>query len=142
MKCDFSKEQLENNFQIIFNLEYLGIRIEDVKEENSSFGLIPKTVYYYSVPESSTIEVDNTVKTSDDLKIFAKKLLIDMIIDSCKDAYPDDEEFIKDVENNTSDYFKFYAKVRKGEVWNKEMGDNRIKELGEEIENAIQYKEV
>jgi hypothetical protein len=65
-----------------------------------------------------------------------------MLIDSCKIIYPDDEEFIEDVKNNMSDYFKFYAKVRSGEVWNKEMGNSRIKELCEDIQKASGYVEI
>ena len=54
----------------------------------------------------------------------------------------DDEEFINDVKENSSDYFKFYAKVRNGEVWNKELGDATIKKLTEDIKVASSYKEV
>lgn len=141
------KKQLTDNLKTILNLEWLGVRIEDTKEEKGNFGLTTKTVYYYSVPESSIIELDNQdlnikIKTSDGLKLLAKEILTDMLINSCKEAYPDDEEFIEDIENNISEYFKFCAKVRVGEVWNKEMGDNRVKELCEDIKKAAQYKEV
>ena len=121
--------------------------IEDIKEERSNFGFTTKTVYYYSVPESSIIELDNQdlnsrIKTSDGLKLLAKETLTDMLIKSCQTAYPNDEEFIEDVKSNVSEYFKFCAKVRKGEVWNQEMGDNRVKELCEDVKKAAQYKEV
>lgn len=147
MNDGYSKERIENNYKIILTLEWFGVRIEDVKEENDDSNLMIKTVYYYSVPESSTIEIDDKdwnarIKTADKLKLLAKEVLSDMLINSCKDVLPDEEEFIEDIKNNTSDYFKFYAKVRKGEIWNKEMGDNRIKELHEEIKNASQYNEV
>lgn len=135
------KQQLDDNFKTLLNLEWLGIRIEGTKEE----GL--KTVYYYSVPESSIIELDNKelnnrIKTSDGLKLLAKEALISALINSCKSEYPDDEEFIEDVKNNISNYCKFRAKVRKGEVWNREMGDQRVKELCEDIQRATQYSEV
>ena len=141
------KKQLTDNFKTILNLEWLGVRIEDIKEERSNFGFTTKTVYYYSVPESSIIELDNQdlnsrIKTSDGLKLLAKETLTDMLIKSCKIAYPNDEEFIEDVKSNVSEYFKFCAKVRRGEVWNKEMGDNRVKELCEDVQQAAQYKEV
>lgn len=147
MNNGYIKEQIADNFKIILNLEWLGIRIEDTKEERENFGFITKTVYYYSVPESSVIELDNKelnsrIKTSDGLKLLAKEALTDMLIDSCKTVYPNDEEFIEDVKSNVSEYFKFCAKVRKGEVWNKEMGDNRVKELCEDIQKASQYSEV
>lgn len=141
------KKQLTDNFKTILNLEWLGIHIEDTKEERENFSFTTKTVYYYSVPESSIIELDNKelnsrIKTSDGLKLLAKETLTDMLINSCKEAYPDDEEFIDDVKNNVSEYFKFCAKVRIGEIWNKEMGDNRVKELCEDIQKAAQYSEV
>lgn len=141
------KKQLTDNFKTILNLEWLGVRIEDTKEERGNMGFTTKTVYYYSVPEFSIIELDNQdlnsrIKTSDGLKLLAKETLIDMLINSCKEVYPDDEEFIEDVKNNISECFKFCAKVRVGEVWNKEMGDNRVKELCEDVQKAAQYKEV
>lgn len=144
---EYSKKQLVNNLRTILTLEWFGIRIIDTKEEVDKFGFTTKTIYYYSVPESSTIDLDdmelnNIIKTSDGLKLFAKETLINMLIDSCKNAYPDDDEFIDEIKNNTSDYFKFYAKVRKGEVWSKEMGNNRLEELHKEIQKANGYKEV
>lgn len=144
---EYSKEQLAENLKIVLSLEWLGIRIEDVKEEKDRFGFSKKTVYYYSVPESSTIEVaDETqnakIKTSDGLKLLAKETLIDMLINSCRDAFPDDKEFIEDVKNNISDYFKCYAKVRTGEVWSKDLGEKRVEELCKEIVDATGYKEV
>lgn len=140
-------ENIEKNLHTILGLEWLGIHIEDTKTEDDDFGFATKTVYYYSVPEFSIIEVDNIavnnrIKTANGLKSLAKEALIERLINTCKSAYPDDKEFIEDIKNNTSNYFKFYAKVRKGEVWNKELGDQRIKEILEEIENAAGYKEV
>lgn len=137
------KKQLTDNFEIILTLEWLGIHIEDTKEEVGD-DFITKIVYYYSVPESSIIvwgdnELNNRIKTADGLKLLAKETLMDLILKSCKAAYPDDEEFIEGVKNNASSYFKFRAKVRKGEVWNREMGDLRVKEL---IQDAAQYNEV
>lgn len=64
-----------------------------------------------------------------------------MVIGACKAQYPD-EEFIADVKNNISEYFKFYAKVRSGETWNQEFSDSRVKELIEDLQNASGYKEV
>lgn len=142
-----SIEQFKDNFKIILKLAWLGVSIEDVKQETYNSGLTIKTTYYYSVPESSTIELDNQelnirIKTSDGLKLLTKEILTDMLINSCKREFPDDEEFIEDVKNNISDYFKFYAKVRKGEIWNKELGDNKVKELCKDIKMASQYKEI
>lgn len=141
------KEQLNNNLQVILGLEWLGIRIEDVKEESDSLGLTEKAIYYYSVPESSTVEVDdeelNTrIKTSDGLKHLAKEILLETLIAVCRAIFPDDEEFLEYVEEDISNIFKFKAKVRIGETWTKEMGDNRVKELYGEIQQASQYSEV
>lgn len=142
------QKQFENYLNIIFGLEWLGIRMEETKEEiDPNWFSTTKTAYYFSVPESSTIEIENQdmnarIKTSDGLKSVAKEVLIDMMVDACEQEYGKDKWFIEDVKNNVSDYFKFYAKVRKGEVWTKELGDNRIKELTEEIQKAAGYSEV
>lgn len=142
-----NNEQITNNFNTILTLEWFGICLEGTKEEADDSGIVAKTVYYYSVPESSTIEVDdenlnNAIKTSDGLKLLAKGTLIDMVVNACKAEYPDDEEFIEDLKNNASNYFKFRARVRTGEVWTKEMGDNRVQELCKDIEKTSQYSEV
>lgn len=142
------EKQFENYLSIMFGLEWLGIRMVETKEEkDSNWFSTTKTAYYFSVPESSTIEVENQelnarIKTSDGLKALAKETLTDMMIDACEQEYGKDKWFIKDVRNNVSEYFKFYAKVRKGEVWTKELGDNRMKELTEEIQKAAGYSEV
>ena len=133
-------------FKSVLNLEWLGIHIEDTKEVEEKYG-ITKTICMYSVPESSTIEVEDKdlnerIKTSDGLKYYAKEILSKLFLDSCREAYPDDEEFINEIECNFSSFFKFYCKVRKGEVWNKEMGDKQVEEICKDIENAAQYKEV
>ena len=52
------KKWIEDNLKIVLNLEWLGVRIEDTKDAKGEFGL-PKTAYYYSVPESSVITLDD-----------------------------------------------------------------------------------
>ena len=125
----------------ILKLEYLGVRFEKQKEEH---GLRPKVAYYYSVPELSTLEVDNKelntiIKTAHGLKYLAKEILIDIFLDFFKDKDP---EFVADVKNNIHDYFKFYAKVRTGEVWNKELAEQRIKDLERQVQEVTSYKEI
>jgi hypothetical protein len=147
MSNEYNKEQIEGNLKTIFGLEWCGIRIEDTQEVSSNYGLTTKTIFYYSVPETSTIEVEDVelnkkIKTADGLKLVAKETLTAMIVDSFKSVYPDDDELIEDIITNMSDYCKFYAKVRKGEAWSKEMGDNRVKELCGEIQKANEYKEI
>ena len=138
---------IANNLNTVLALEWYGVRIEDTKEESSGHGLLTKTAYYYSVPESSifdtgNVELNNRIQTADGLKLLAKETLKQLLINTCKAEYGDDKEFIKDLENDFSNYFKFYAKVRKGEVGSRELGDQRIKELTESIEKASGYKEV
>ena len=142
-----NKEQISDSATIIFNLEYLGVHFEDVKEEKSKYGFFTKIAYYFSVPESSTIEVDNEelnarIKTADGLKRLAKDELCAMIVKAYENDFGKDKDLLDYLKNNTPDYLKFYAKVRKGEVWTKELGDNRIKELTEEIQKASGYSEV
>ena len=142
-----NKEQLTDNIEEVFTLEWLGVRFEDTKEEKGSCGLYSKTAFYFSVPEASTIatedeELNNRIQTANGLKYFAKEVLIDMMIKSFESVYGVDKEFTNDVKNNINDYFKFYAKVRVGEVWNKELGDKRIKELTDEIKEASRYREI
>ena len=142
-----NKEQISDSATIIFNLEYLGVHFEDVKEEKSKYGFFTKMAYYYSVPEFSTIEVDNEelntrIKTADGLKRLAKDELIAIFVKAYENDFEKDKDLLDYLKNNTSDYLKFYAKVRKGEVWSKELGDQRIKELIDEVQKASGYEVV
>ena len=136
------RKQIESNLKVVLSLEYYGIHIEDAKEQDF------KILYYFSVPEKSTIEIDNAlndkIKTADGLIEIAKESFTQIIIDSCKSEFDDDEEdeeFYNDVKNNISDYALFYAKVREGEVWNEEMGKAAIQKITDEIKNNS-YKRV
>jgi hypothetical protein len=144
---EFNKELVLDSANVILNLEYLGVHFEDVKEERSKHGFFTKMAYYYSVPESSTIEVDNEelntrIKTADGLKRLAKDELIAMFVKVYGSELGEDKEFLDYMKNNTSDYLKFYAKVRKGEVWTKELGDQRIKELIDAVQKVSGYEVV
>lgn len=144
---DYSREQIKKNLKTVLALEWLGVHIEDTKEVTDEYGIQSKTVYYFSVPETSTIEVKDKelskkIHSSDSLISLAKEEILDMLMDSCKDVFGDDEEFLEEVKNNTSDYFKFYAKVRKGETWTKELGDAIVKKLTDEIHAMNTYKEI
>lgn len=130
------RNQIEENLKAVLSLEYYGIHIEDTKEQDL------KILYYFSVPEKSTMEIDNAlndkIKTADGLIKIAKESLTQIIINSCKAEFDDeeeDEEFYNDVKNNISDYALFYAKVRKGEIWNEEMGKAAIQKVINEIKN-------
>lgn len=144
---EYSREQIEKNLKTVLTLEWLGIHIEDTKETNDGYGIPSKTVYYFSVPETSTIEIEDKevserIKTSEGLISLAKEEILNMLMDFCKDVFGDDEEFLEEMKNNISDYFKFYAKVRTGEKWTKELGDAMVEKLTNEIHAASAYKEV
>ena len=134
-------KQIEENLKIVLTLEYMGIHIEDTKEKGF------KQLYYFSVPERSTLKVESAkeqAETADDLIKFAKAALTEMILDLCKSEFDDDEEnekFYKDVENNISDYVLFFAKVRRGEVWDKKMGKAAVNKVVEPLKN-LSYKQV
>lgn len=144
---DLRKEIIESNINTVLGLEYLGIRFEDTKEEKGSCGLFSKLAYYYSVPELSTLEVkdkelNDRIKTANGLKYLAKEVLIDMLINNYQKEFGENLEFVEDVKNNIHDYFKFYAKVRDGETWNKDIAEQRMKELTKEIKEASKYREI
>ena len=144
---NYSKEQITKNLETVLSLEYFGIHIEDIKETTDEYGIPSKTNILFSVPESSTIELkykemNEKIKSSDGLVALAKEELLDMLMESCKDVFGDDKEFLEELKNNQSDYFKFYAKVRTGEQWTKELGESRVNKLLDEFRAISSYKEV
>ena len=140
IELENNPKQIEENLKTVLTLEYMGIHIENVVDDF-------KQLYYFSVPERSTLKVESVkeqAETADDLIKVAKATLTEMILDSCKSEFDDveeDEEFYRDVENNISDYVLFFAKVRKGEVWNKEMGKAAVNKAVESLKN-LSYKQV
>lgn len=141
IELENNPKQIEENLKTVLTLEYMGIHIEDTKDQGF------KQLYYFSVPERSTLKTESAkeqAETADDLIQVAKAALTDMILNSCKSEFDDgeeDEEFYKDVENNISDYALFFAKVRKGEVWDKEMGKAAVNKIVEQFKNQS-YKQV
>lgn len=141
IELENNSKQIKENLKTVLTLEYMGIHIEDTKEQDF------KQLYYFSVPERSTLKVESAkeqAETADDLIKVAKAALTEMILDSCKSEYADGEEyeeFYKDVENNISEYALFFAKVRQGEVWNKEMGKAAVNKTVESLKN-LSYKQV
>lgn len=146
----YSREQIKKNLETVLRLEYLGVHIEDTKDLKDEFGLETIIAYYFTVPEHSTIEVENKelnekVKSSDGLITLTKEILIEMCIDSFKDILEDDDftkEMIDDFKSNPSEFVKFYAKVRKGETWDKEIGRKAVEKISNDIKRATGYKEV
>ena len=140
MNLENNLEYIKENLRTILALEYLGVHIEDTKEKDF------KQLYYFSVPERSALQVGSAkeqIETAKDLIDVAKTTLKKMVLDSCKSEFDDEEyeEFSKDVENNISDYVLFFAKVRQGEVWNKEMGEAAINKIIEQFKMSS-YKQV
>ena len=134
-------KQIEENLKTVLTLEYMEIHIEDTKEKGF------KQLYYFSVPERSTLKVESAkeqAETADDLIKVAKAALTEMILDLWKSEFDNDEEnekFYKDVENNISDYVLFFAKVRRVEVWDKKMGKAAVNKVVEPLKN-LSYKQV
>ena len=140
IELENNSKQIKENLKTVLTLEYMGIHIEGTKEQDF------KQLYYFSVPERSTLKVESAkeqAETADDLIKVAKETLIKMMLDSCKSVFGDaeDEEFYKDIENNISDYALFFTKVRKGEVWDKEMGKTAVNKIVEQLKNSS-YKQV
>ena len=136
-----NSKQIEENLKTVLTLEYMGIHMEDTKEQGFFF------FFFLCGPDRSTLKTESAkeqAETADDLIKVAKAALTEMILDSCKSEYADGEEyeeFYKDVENNISEYALFFAKVRQGEVWNKEMGKAAVNKTVESLKN-LSYKQV
>lgn len=143
----YSKAQIQKNLETVLRLEWLGIHIEDAREERDKYR--SRTVYYLSVPECSTMNIDKNdalynrrVKTSNELINYAKEELTNMIIDSCENVYGNSDGLIDDIREHQSNYIKFYVKIRADEVWTKELGDKRLANITEELKKDSGYKEV
>lgn len=122
----------------IMSLQYLGIQVEDVQQDNWDF--TQPIVYRFSVPEKSEIRFesidDYDTQTAEGLIQITKETLIDII---CESSEEDDSDLSRELRKYITDHAKFYAKVRKGEVWTKELG---LKELEKINNQAEEYKEV
>ena len=137
-----SKEELTRTLNTILALELYGIFIEKTKEiiEEDGTG---KIVYFFSVPESSTMELDENdkykdlVKTSDGLIKVAKDALSELLIESFNETFDDDEMNEEDIEK----YIKFYAKVRTGDHWSIQKGKEKLDATINSIKNP-EYKSV
>lgn len=55
----YSKEQIKKNLETVLKLEYLGVHIENTKDLKDEYGLETIIAYYFTVPEFSTIEIEN-----------------------------------------------------------------------------------
>lgn len=139
---DIDMNQLKENLDTVFVLEYFGIHIEDVKEQDG------KCLYFFSVPQISTLQtsddtINEKIKDGYSLIKLAKELLTEMIVESCRAVFgedeDEDEEFYENVKENISQYALFYAKVRRDESWNKEMAEAASRKVLREIrDNAYE----
>lgn len=133
-------KQIEESFKKMLTLECLGIHVEDVVDDF-------KQLYYFSVPEKSTLKVEfgnKQAEIAEDLIKIAKETLTETILDFYRSEFSnneEDEEFYKDVKDNISDYALFFAKIRKGETWNKEMSEVVVKKIIDSFKNSS-YKQV
>lgn len=139
---DINMNQLKESLESFLNLEYLGVHIEDVKEQ---YG---KQLYFFSVPESSTLQFKNSefnerIRDKCGLTNLTKEIITETIIESCRAVFGDeeDEEFYDDVRNNISEYVSFFVKVRHGEVWNAEMAKDAQKKIIDDLMHHT-YKQV
>ena len=133
-----NKQEMANSVKTLMAMEWYGIRAEKSTEVEYT------THHYISVPESSTIEIEDQelnaqIKTSDGLISLGKDMLVKSLLEACMAVSNNDEDFIDDVKNNISEYIKVYARVRHGEVWTKEMGDARVEELINELKDEMVY---
>lgn len=138
---NLNEEDLKEIIEISLYLEYLGIHEE--KTGQTEKGLI----YFFSVPEKSTIEAKNDedkdkIQTSDGLIKLAKDTLIELFIKMLFTEFDEDDpfhkKFMEELKNDPSGIVKFYAKVRKDETWTEEMGQKAMNKV---IENCS-YKKV
>ena len=63
IELENNTKQIEENLKTVLTLEYMGIHIEDVVDDF-------KQLYYFSVPERSTLKVESVkeqAETADDL---------------------------------------------------------------------------
>lgn len=131
-------EELKDALRLTLFLEYIGVHIEDSVQDDLEQGFR----LYFSVPEKSVLELEgdiaDKIHTSEDLIKVTKDTILKMIIDSIKSEMMDEpDEFDKEFLENIEGHVRFYAKVREGEVWNKELAKAALEEFTDSS-----YKEV
>ena len=112
----------------ILLLEYIGVQLKAPSDNGEHVS------FYFSVPESSTMEVkhewNDKIKTADGLMEVAKELILH--------SFAQDAEEFKEL----SEYFKFFVRVREGEVWTEKHGKERVEEIAAQINEHEEYTEV
>jgi len=122
-----NNKQVESIAKTLMFIEYLGIHIEDVKEIYDDNNYLVKVVYDFSVPEASTIklnnEFDEKIQCSDGLIALAKKEIMGSLF-VFYDEFGENQKISE-----------FCVKVRRGEQWNEDLGSSSIKSLTGKIKN-------
>lgn len=130
-----TKEYIDKLIETAFTLAYLGVETEDPYYQYDKYGLAEYAIYKFTIPEKSTIsEIVNGYKTEDmeDLKKYVK----DILIESIQQGLDDDEK------EGVVEFVKFYAKVRIGDIWDTEKGEQAVKKIKEAVLNATNWEKV
>lgn len=125
------KSQIELYYENIARLLVLklnGCNIEEICKGN-----IP-IICKFSVPEKNTVKEE---ESSEDLIKETKKLITQFLFSACDDLLDEGE----DIYDLASKYCRFFAKVRKGEIWTTEDYNRIMQEIKNTIKD-IDYKEV
>lgn len=134
-------------------LECLGVKIENVDQNEKSEYDIPITKIFFSIPEkleisNNTIPADikeeflrlfdklDDIDTDDVIKL-TKEFYINIIIDRQEDDW-----FKEEIRENISDIIRFFVKKRKEETWTDENVLEVLNRINDRIKEANQYTEV
>lgn len=134
-------------------LECLGVKIENVDQNEKSEYSTPITKIFFSIPEkleisNNTIPADikeeflrlfdklDDIDTDDVIKL-TKEFYINIIIDRQEDDW-----FKEEIRENISDIIRFFVKKRKEETWTDENVLEVLNRINDRIKEANQYTEV
>lgn len=130
-----TKEYIDKLIETAVTLAYLGVETEDPYYQYDKYGFAEYVIYKFTIPEKSTIsEIVNDYKTDDmeDLKKYVK----DILIESIQQGLDDDEK------EGVVDFVRFYAKVRTGDIWDTEKGEQAVKKIKKAVLNATNWEKV
>lgn len=130
-----TNEYIDKLIETAVTLAYLGVETEDPYYQYDKHGFTEYAIYKFTIPEKSTIsEIVNGHRTDDmeDLKKYAK----DTLIEAIQQGLDDDEK------EGVVDFVKFYAKVRTGDIWDTEKGEQAVKKIKEAVSNATNWERV
>lgn len=141
-KEEVTKKLLEETLTYVA----LGFKTEKEQEDFSDGQPIMKIMF--SVPEKMIVKQEGLfdrhrhfdLNSTDGMMQAAKELIVNMTKYYCQmeSIFGWDENDDK----NINEMFKFYGKVRKGEVWDDETSNNAIDELMKKHKELQEYKEI